>query len=132
MQSNWMNRQHASHLRRLLAENELDYEKLNSTFVDGGREALEDILKKKVPNIKDEDYEELLEILDCYFDPAKKPVQPKPLPQRNGSKNGKNKSKTKTNSGSEGNAYSDDVGSPESVDTPRENNDGPIEVAANA
>lgn len=124
MQSNWANRQNASRLRRLLAENNLDYNFLNSTFEEGGRNALEEILKNRVADIKPEDFTELLEILDCYFDPEKKPVQPKPLPprQRKNSKNAKSPKKSnKVNSGSEvsGNAYSD-VGSPESVDTPRE------------
>lgn len=123
MQSNWVNRQHASHLRRLLAENNLDYNQLNSSFVDGGRNALETLLKEHVPDVKPEDFNELLEILDCYFDPDKKPVQPKPLPQKM-PKGPKTKSpKIKANSSSEGsaNAYSD-VGSPESIATPRSDN----------
>lgn len=120
MRSNSANRQHASHLRRLLAENNIDYNQLSSSFGDGGRTALEGLLKKNVPNAKDEEFTELLEILDCYFDPDKKPVQPKPFPQRM-LKQAKDKSpKTKGNSSSEGsgNAYSD-VGSPESIATPR-------------
>lgn len=32
----------------------------------------------KITNAKEEDLKELLEILDCFFDPEKKPVQPKP------------------------------------------------------
>lgn len=120
MRSNWANRQHASHLRSLLAKNNIDYDTLSSSFGDGGRTAIEQLLKKHVANAKEEEFAELLEILDCYFDPEKKPVQPKPLPQRV-TKPVKDKQKLKANSSSEGsgNAYSD-VGSPESVGTPRE------------
>lgn len=31
-----------------------------------------------MPNAKEKDLAELLEILDCYFDPEKKAIQPKP------------------------------------------------------
>lgn len=122
MRSNWANRQHASHLRRLLAENNIDYNLLSNSFGDGGRRALEDLLKTHVANAKEEDFAELLEILDCYFDPEKKPVQPKPLPPRSTKPKDKTQ-KMKGNISSEGsgNAFSD-VGSPPSVATPRNEN----------
>lgn len=114
MRSNWANRQHASHLRRLLAENNIDYNILSSSFGDGGRQALEELLKTHVANAKEEDFAELLEILDCYFDPDKKPVQPKPLPPRTMKKK---MSKGKVNTSSE--ASGDAGSSPESVTSPR-------------
>ncbi|XP_060532538.1 maternal protein exuperantia [Cylas formicarius] len=70
-------RQHASHLRRLLAENNFNYDKLKDAYDVGGKEGLEKILKDEVANAKETDLNELLEILDCFFDPQKKPVQPK-------------------------------------------------------
>ncbi|KAJ8963078.1 hypothetical protein NQ318_018542 [Aromia moschata] len=65
-------RQHASHLRRLLAENNINYDKLKEAYETGAKEGLE-----KVANAKEKDLQELLEILDCFFDPEKKAVQPK-------------------------------------------------------
>ncbi|XP_018324338.1 maternal protein exuperantia-1 [Agrilus planipennis] len=71
-------RVHASHLRRLLAENNIDYEKLKTAYQTSARQGIEKILKDEVPNAKEKDITELLEILDCFFDPDKKAVQPKP------------------------------------------------------
>ncbi|KAF2897649.1 hypothetical protein ILUMI_08516 [Ignelater luminosus] len=71
-------RRHASHLRRLLAENNIDYEKLKTAYENGAKNAIEEILKNEVPNAKEKDLVELLEILDCFFDPEKKAIQPKP------------------------------------------------------
>lgn len=44
-------RQHASHLRRILAENNIDYDKLQSAFVDGAKDGLEKVLKTEVISI---------------------------------------------------------------------------------
>ncbi|XP_065166895.1 maternal protein exuperantia isoform X2 [Atheta coriaria] len=71
-------RQHASHLRRMLAENCVDFEICKSAYEKSTRDGLNNILITQVQNLKDEEKEELLEILDCYFDPEKKAVQPKP------------------------------------------------------
>lgn len=92
-------RQRAAHLRRLLAENNINYDKLKGAFEDGAKEGLEKVLKSEVwcliefsvvfywllllffgqiPNPKETELKDLLEILDCYFDPEKKPIQPKP------------------------------------------------------
>ncbi|XP_017776858.1 PREDICTED: maternal protein exuperantia [Nicrophorus vespilloides] len=71
-------RQHASHLRRLLAENNIDYEKVKVAFESSAKDGLEAVLKAEILNAKEEDMNELLEILDCFFDPEKKAVQPKP------------------------------------------------------
>ncbi|GJQ66342.1 exu [Trypoxylus dichotomus] len=73
-----LERQHASHLRRILAENNIDYDKLKNAFETGAKEGLEKVLTAEISNAKEEDLIELLEILDCFFDPEKKPVQPKP------------------------------------------------------
>ncbi|CAH1365028.1 hypothetical protein MTP99_001340 [Tenebrio molitor] len=71
-------RQHASHLRRLLAENNINYEKLKEAYESGAKEGLDKVLKNEVANAKDTELNELLDILDCFFDPDKKPIQPKP------------------------------------------------------
>ncbi|CAH1978139.1 unnamed protein product [Acanthoscelides obtectus] len=70
-------RQHASHLRRLLAENDINYDKLKIAYDESAKEGLEKIIKAGVPNGEEKDIEELLNILDCFFDPSKKAVQPK-------------------------------------------------------
>ncbi|XP_023016516.1 maternal protein exuperantia [Leptinotarsa decemlineata] len=75
-------RQHASHLRRLLAENNINYDKLKLAYDSGAKEGLEQVIKTEVANAKEKDLEELLEILDCFFDPEKKAIQPKQQQQQ--------------------------------------------------
>lgn len=70
-------RQNANRLRRLLAENNINYDKLKDAYATEAKEGLDKILKSEVTNAKEKDLSELLEILDCFFDPGKKPVQPK-------------------------------------------------------
>lgn len=41
-------RQHASHLRRILAENNIDYDKLKVAFDEDAKEGLEKVLKSEV------------------------------------------------------------------------------------
>ncbi|EFA07494.1 maternal protein exuperantia-1 [Tribolium castaneum] len=71
-------RQHATHLRRLLAENNINYDKLKQAYEDGAKDGLDKVLKSEVANAKETELSELLDILDCFFDPEKKAVQPKP------------------------------------------------------
>lgn len=123
MSSNYLNRRHASRLRRLLAQNDLDYNKLKDAFENGGKQSIENLLKM-ISSANEKEYEELLEILDCYFDPDKKPVQPKPWPHRKNSRSQKDikpntSSKATSSSETSANAYNSDAGSPESVATPR-------------
>ncbi|XP_076267877.1 maternal protein exuperantia [Rhynchophorus ferrugineus] len=70
-------RQHASHLRRLLAMNNINYDKLREAYEEGAKGALDKILKEEIANAKEADLTELLDILDCYFDPDKQPIKPK-------------------------------------------------------
>ncbi|KAF7284370.1 hypothetical protein GWI33_022158 [Rhynchophorus ferrugineus] len=70
-------RQHASHLRRLLAINNINYDKLREAYEEGAKGALDKILKEEIANAKEADLTELLDILDCYFDPDKQPIKPK-------------------------------------------------------
>ncbi|KAL3285533.1 hypothetical protein HHI36_000064 [Cryptolaemus montrouzieri] len=74
---NRLERKHASHLRRLLAENNINYDKLKLAYDTDAKDGLDKILKNEVANAEENDLKELLEILDCFFDPEKKPVQPK-------------------------------------------------------
>lgn len=73
-------RQHATYLRRLLAENNINYDKLKIAYESDAKTGLEKVIKGEVANAKDKDLEELLEILDCFFDPDKTAIQPKPKP----------------------------------------------------
>ncbi|XP_030763995.1 maternal protein exuperantia [Sitophilus oryzae] len=75
-------RQHASRLRRLLAMNNINYDKLKEAYEQGAKDGLDKILKEEIANAKEEDLNELLDILDRYFDPDKQPVKPK-TPWRN-------------------------------------------------
>nr|CAH7749029.1 unnamed protein product [Callosobruchus chinensis] len=77
MRASRTERQHASHLRRLLAENDINYDKLKMAYDENAKEGLEKIIKAEVINGEEKDIEELLNILDCFFDPSKKAIQPK-------------------------------------------------------
>lgn len=145
LKSSRVERQFASRLRRLLAEKNIDYEKLESTWKSNGRDGLSEILKNRIEFANEKENEDLLEMLECHFDPEKKALQPKPRAPRSNRKTSTSKSTNKENeqttkntvngedkqetpdttskgeSSSEttGNAYSD-VGSPISSDnTPR-------------
>lgn len=41
-------REHAAHLRRLLAENNINYDKLKAAYEDGAKEGLEKVIKSEV------------------------------------------------------------------------------------
>ncbi|CAG9766434.1 unnamed protein product [Ceutorhynchus assimilis] len=71
-------RQHASHLRRLLALNNINYDRLQDAYEKGAKDGLDKILKDEISNAKEADLTELLDILDRFFDPEKQPLKPKP------------------------------------------------------
>lgn len=48
MKASFPERQHASHLRRILAENNFDYDKLKGAFDDSAKDGLEKALKSEV------------------------------------------------------------------------------------
>lgn len=140
LKSTKVDRVFASRLRRLLAENNINYEKLEATWKENGIEGLSNILNNKITFEEEKENSDLLEILECHFDPEKKPLQPKPRTNsRSSRKISTNKqsdeitengdkpdqeipdttSKGESSSETTGNAYSD-VGSPISSDnTPR-------------
>lgn len=48
MRASRQERQHASHLRRLLAENNINYDKLKQAYETGAKEGLESVIKNEV------------------------------------------------------------------------------------
>jgi len=139
-------RQHASHLRRLLAENNINYDKLKEAYEKGAKDALDKILKDEIANAKEADLTELLEILDCFFDPDKQPIKPKTTwsrynrrpRQKSFSKNRRSKSKnseSKENDSNEDNNTSIDNASPDNAasteTSPRSEEQQKVEVPAN-
>lgn len=66
--------------RRVLAEAKQDITSLEKSWNEGKRDAIAEIVKKLDElKEKDEDQEELIEILDSHFDPEKKPKKPEDL-----------------------------------------------------
>jgi Exuperantia SAM-like domain len=61
--------------RRILAEAKYDMDKLQALWTEGKREALETEVKK-LEELKEEDYEEMVDLLDSHFDPEKQVVKP--------------------------------------------------------
>lgn len=72
-QVNRRERQHASPLRRLLAEAGIEYSQLEEAWTDGKRKGLEKLIKAKVTTAEEKKVEDLLAVLEDYFDPERKP-----------------------------------------------------------
>ncbi|XP_034939274.1 maternal protein exuperantia-like [Chelonus insularis] len=66
-------RHHATRLRGLLAESYIDYTQLKEAWAAGQKEALEKMIKEKVAKATVKEKEDLIEVLECHFDPEKKP-----------------------------------------------------------
>ncbi|XP_017893183.1 maternal protein exuperantia [Ceratina calcarata] len=66
-------RQHASPLRRLLAEAGIEYAQLRDAWSNGKREGLEKLINEKLPAIEEKKVEDLLILLEGHFDPDKNP-----------------------------------------------------------
>lgn len=62
-----------------MAEAKQDLDSLTKIWTEGKRDGIAEIVKT-IPGMKEDEQEELIEILDCHFDPEKKPV--KPIQQR--------------------------------------------------
>lgn len=52
LRSSRQERLHASHLRRLLAENNINYDKLKQAYESGAKEGLETVIKNEVSENK--------------------------------------------------------------------------------
>lgn len=120
--------------RRVLAESGHDFESLQKIWTVNKKESLAGIISK-FQELKVEEHTELIEILDCHFDPEKTPVKPptkiRPAKRRTSSRRssggdvGRNKdSKSQSNSGDEAGAHT----SPK-VSVNNNNNSGEEEVS---
>lgn len=84
-------RQHASPLRRLLAEAGIEYSELQEAWTNAKKEGLEHLVKEKLPKVEDKKIDDLLIILERHFDPEKRPkVVAKAAPEKKGSIRSKN------------------------------------------
>ncbi|KAL6259710.1 hypothetical protein P5V15_009623 [Pogonomyrmex californicus] len=66
-------RQHASPLRRLLAEAGIVYSELQDAWTNAKKDGLEHLMKEKLPTVDEKRMEDLMIILERHFDPEKKP-----------------------------------------------------------
>ncbi|XP_035729110.1 maternal protein exuperantia-like [Vespa mandarinia] len=64
-------RQHASPLRRLLAEAGIEYSQLQEAWSNGQKQGLEKLIKEKLTAAEDKKIEDLIKVLESYFDPEK-------------------------------------------------------------
>ncbi|XP_057323152.1 maternal protein exuperantia isoform X1 [Microplitis mediator] len=64
-------RQHATPLRRLLAEAGIDYEQLKNVWASDKMKAMEQLIKDKLTKATDKEKSDLLDILESHFDPEK-------------------------------------------------------------
>lgn len=65
-------RQHASPLRRLLAEAGIEYAELEKAWTDGKKEGLEKLIREKLTTTEEKNIEDVLIVLESHFDPEKK------------------------------------------------------------
>ncbi|KAK2581079.1 hypothetical protein KPH14_006121 [Odynerus spinipes] len=66
-------RQHLSPLRRLLAEAGIEYSHLQEAWSNGKKEGLEQLIKEKLTAAENKEIEDLIKVLENYFDPEKNP-----------------------------------------------------------
>lgn len=76
-------RKRVTHLRRLLADAGLLYDQVKDAWQEQKTTGLENQMAALSTSAKEEDIKELIEILDCHFDPAKEAKGPKPRVPRN-------------------------------------------------
>jgi len=61
--------------RRVLADHKYDFESLKDVWETKKKEGFVELVTS-INELKEEDQQELIEILDCHFDPDKKPILP--------------------------------------------------------
>lgn len=66
-------RQHLSPLWRLLAEAGVEYSHLQEAWTNGKKDDLEQLIKEKLTSAEDKEIEDLIKVLENYFDPEKNP-----------------------------------------------------------
>ncbi|KAL0114564.1 hypothetical protein PUN28_011695 [Cardiocondyla obscurior] len=82
-------RQHASPLRRLLAEAGIVYSELQDAWTNAKKDGLEHLMKEKLPTVEEKKVEDLMVILEQHFDPEKKAKSKAPEKRRPKLKNEK-------------------------------------------
>ncbi|XP_050451626.1 maternal protein exuperantia [Cataglyphis hispanica] len=90
-------RQHASPLRRLLAEAGIVYSELQDAWTNAKKDGLEHLMKEKLPKVDEKKIEDLMIILERHFDPEKKPKSRTPEKKGIRSRNEKKISEDKEN-----------------------------------
>ncbi|XP_077262177.1 maternal protein exuperantia [Temnothorax americanus] len=106
-------RQHASPLRRLLAEAGIVYSELQDAWTNAKKDGLEHLMKEKLPTVEEKKMEDLMIILERHFDPEKKPKSKTPEKRGLKTKNEKKISDDKENNNKSDSGHE----SPDSPDT---------------
>ncbi|XP_012273305.1 maternal protein exuperantia [Orussus abietinus] len=91
-------RQYASPLRRLLAEAGIDYKLLQEAWTNQKKEGLEKLIIEKVIAATPKDVQDLLDLLECHFDPEKIPKFRAEQEKRDVKKGSPKSTETKDNS----------------------------------
>lgn len=111
-------RQHASPLRRLLAEAGIEYPDLEKAWNDGKKEGLEKLIREKVTTTEEKKKLDLLIVLESHFDPDKKPrtsvSQDRPKIKTKNTRNSKNYQDRENNNKSHSGNESPDTTTPNS------------------
>lgn len=116
-------RQHASPLRRLLAEAGIVYSELQDAWTNAKKDGLEHLMKEKLPKVDEKKMEDLMIILERHFDPEKKPKskvsEKKGIKLRNEKKISDDKeNNNKSDSGHDSPDTPDTSDTPDTPDTP--------------
>ncbi|XP_050680543.1 maternal protein exuperantia [Leptidea sinapis] len=123
-------RRRVTHLRRMLADAGLLYEHLQQAWEEQRLTGLEKQLAALSTKAKEEDMKELIEILDCHFDPAKEPKGLKPRINNKNRAVGEGEEGAGDGEGSSSNSQTPEHNSPAKTNNVTSNDEGQ-EVAAN-
>lgn len=126
-------RQHASPLRRLLAEAGIVYSELQDAWTNAKKDGLEHLMKEKLPAVEEKKVEDLMIILERHFDPEKKPRSKTPEKKGLKSRNEKKISDDKENNNKSDSGH-DSLDSPDTTTSgsPVKLNDDDIEIKPEA
>ncbi|XP_011689040.1 PREDICTED: maternal protein exuperantia [Wasmannia auropunctata] len=126
-------RQHASPLRRLLAEAGIVYSELQDAWTNAKKDGLEHLMKEKLPAVEEKKVEDLMIILERHFDPEKKPRSKTPEKKGLKSRNEKKISDDKENNNKSDSGH-DSLDSPDTTTSgsPVKLNDDDIEIKTEA
>lgn len=127
-------RQHASPLRRLLAEAGIVYSELQDAWTNAKKDGLEHLMKEKLPAVEEKKVEDLMIILERHFDPEKKPRSKTPEKKGLKSRNEKKISDDKENNNKSDSGH-DSLDSPDTTTSGspvKLNDDDEIEIKPEA